>query len=500
MVNLKQLIENNWNGREFNKIAANGNLRNEIERKTVFLDSYYPELKLKQRAFVILNDLTEEQLPYCKCGCGKRASIRREPDKGFSDYYNEECHRRASKISDDALEKLSDREWLFEQRIVLKKAIETIGDEIGVSHVTVDKWLKKHEIKNLVDARRRNTAATEILSDKTKLEQLYATGYTCEKIAEQLSTTKGTISRWLVFHEIERRPSNSYDRAINKVSNEEKSLVEFIQEFYKSEIKTSNRSVLNGRELDVYLPENNLAIEYNGLYSHSYKPWEEKDCLIKGPSYHLSKTIDCEKQGIQLIQIFSDEWNFKREIVQSIIKSKLGLNERLYARKCRIVEVDVLSKNDFLNNNHIQGEDKSSIKLGLEYDGSLVCLMTFNKSRFNKNCEWELVRFCNSRGINVVGGFSKLLSYFRRNYSGSIVSYADRRWSDGGVYFKNGFKLIRVNKAAYYYVDKNYLVRHNRMKFQKKLIGAYDCTEYEKAREMGFNRIYDCGSLSFVLE
>ena len=70
-------------------------------------------------------------------------------------------------------------------------------------------------------------------------------------------------------------------------------------------------------------------------------------------------------------------------------------------------------------------------------------------------------------------------------------------WSDGGVYFKNGFELIRVNKPGYYYVDKNYLIRHNRMKFQKKLIGAYDCTEYEKAREMGFNKIFDCGSLSF---
>lgn len=497
---LKTFILENLNGRDFLKISSNKGLRQQIEERTGDLIEYYPEIKLKQRAYILAHDIKVEELPYCRCGCGKRASINREPEKGFSKYYNEECHRRASKISDNALEKLSDKDWLFEQRIVLKKAIETIGDEIGVSHITVDRWLKKHEIKNLVDARRRNTTATEILSDKNKLEQLYTAGSTCEKIAEQLSTTKGTVSRWLVFHEIERRNSNSYDRVINKVSNEEKSLVEFIEGFYEGEIKTSNRSILNGRELDVYLPEKNLAIEYNGLYSHSYKPWEEKECLIKGPNYHLSKTIDCEKQGIQLIQIFSDEWNFKREIVQSIIKSKLGSNERLYARKCRVVEVDVLTKNDFLNGNHIQGEDKSSIKLGLEYDGSLVCLMTFNKSRFNKNCEWELVRFCNSRGINVVGGFSKLLKAFRGNYSGSIVSYADRRWSDGGVYFKNGFKLIRVNKAAYYYVDNNYLVRHNRMKFQKKLIGAYDCTEYEKSREMGFNRIYDCGSLSFVLE
>ena len=497
MTLLKQYIKDNWNGRQFIKIAANVNLRTQIEQQTSFLDGHYPDIKLKQRAFVLLNDLTEEQLPYCRCGCGKRASLNREPDKGFSKYFNEDCHRRAPKISDGALEKLSSKEWLFEQRITLKKAIETIGDELGVSHVSVDKWLKKHGIKNLVDARRRNLAATEIFNDKEKLSELYNSGMTCEQIAESLNSSKGTVSRWLVYHDIERRPPNSYERTINKVSGEEQELIDFISGIYKDEILTSNRSVLNGRELDVYLPQKNLAIEYNGLYSHSYKPWEERESLIKGPNYHLSKTVDCEKLGIQLIHVFSDEWNYRQDIVKSILKSKLGLNERIYARKCSIVEVDINTKNKFLNDNHIQGEDKSGIKLGLEYEGVLVCLMTFNKSRFNRNYEWELVRFCNVGGINVVGGFSRLLFYFRSRFTGSIVSYADRRYSDGGVYFKNGFELIRVNKPGYYYVDKNYLIRHNRMKFQKKLIGAYDCTEYEKAREMGFNKIFDCGSLSF---
>jgi len=312
-----------------------------------------------------------------------------------------------------------------------------------------------------------------------------------------LNVTRGAIARTLKSYGVKLRPSNSYERTVKKVSGEEQELINFIGEIYQDEIITSNRSVLNGRELDIYLPKNNLAIEYNGLYSHSYKPWEERESLAKGPNYHLSKTVDCEKLGIQLIHVFSDEWNYRQAIVKSILKSKLGINERVYARKCTIVEVDIDSKNRFLNDNHIQGEDKSSIKLGLEYEGIFVCLMTFNKSRFNKNYQWELVRFCNTSGINVVGGFSKLLSYFRSNFGGSIVSYADRRYSDGGVYFKNGFELIRVNKPGYYYVDKNYLIRHNRMKFQKKLIGAYDCTEYEKAREMGFNKIFDCGSLSF---
>ena len=135
--------------------------------------------------------------------------------------------------------------------------------------------------------------------------------------------------------------------------------------------------------------------------------------------------------------------------------SKLNLNRKIYARKCEKVILNTHQKNSFLNENHIQGEDKSKVKLGLLYGGELICLMTFCKSRFNNNYEWELSRFANKKGVNVVGGFSKLLNWFRENYDGNIVSYADRRYSNGNVYLKNGFEIIRVNSPSYYYVDKN---------------------------------------------
>jgi transposase-like protein len=438
MQSLRDLIRENWEGKKFIKIGCNKSLTEQIKEQTKFLDKHYSSLLNKQRAFFILNDFGEDDIPLCICGCGRRVEVNVIAEKGFRKYYSEECHRHALKISKEALRKLSNRDWLYNERVVLKKAIETIGLELGVSHPTVDGWLKKHGIKNLTDARRRNQVAADILNDKEKLNALYSSGLTCRQIAEQLNTTCGTVSKWLIYHDIDRRPSNSYDRKINKISGEEKELIHFISEVYAGELKTSNRSILNGRELDIYIPELKIAIEYDGLYSHSYKPWEERECLIKGPKYHLSKTLDCEKQGIQLIHIFSDEWNYRNEIVKSILKSKLRLNERIFARKCSVVEVSVDVKNRFLNMNHIQGEDKSKIKLGLEYNGVLVCLMTFNKSRFNKKYEWELVRFSNALGLSAVGGFSKLLSYFRARFPGSIVSYADRRYSTGNVILRMG--------------------------------------------------------------
>ena len=479
---LKEVIQDNWSGRQFIRIATNASLRTQIENKTSFLDGHYPDIKLKQRAFVLLNDLSEEQLPYCRCGCGKRASINREPDKGFSKYFNEECHRRAPKISDDALEKLSNKEWLFEQRITLKKAIETIGDELGVSHVSVDKWLKKHGIKQLKISRIRNLEGYSVIDDKEKLVNLYYSGLTCQQIAEPLNVTRGAIARTLKSYGVKLRPSNSYERTVKKVSGEEQELINFIGEIYQDEIITSNRSVLNGRELDIYLPKNNLAIEYNGLYSHSYKPWEERESLIKGPNYHLSKTVDCEKQNIQLIHVFSDEWNYKKEIVKSIIKSKLNLNEKIYARNCKIISVNDKIKNEFLDKNNIQGIDTSLIKIGLEYNNRLVAIMTFNKIKKVNLYEWEIVRFCSLKEINVVGGFSKLLDHFKNNYFTSIFVSVDRRYSKGDVFFKSGFKLLREEEPNYAYVDKNYLTRFN------------------VDNKLNCNKIYDCGNLIFGLQ
>lgn len=498
---LKEYIKQNWDKSSFIKLSLNKDIKSQIENKTIFLNQYYNNIPLRTRAYVIVNSITEETLPKCKCGCGKVCAIDKTySENGFRLYANSTCSRKDKTIDKIAKVKLQDYNWLYNQRIVLKKSIEDIANELKISTIPVVKYLKIHNLNDLIDARRRNSLSLTILSDKEKLQEIYESGLTCEQIAEKFGTTKSTISRWLGIYNIQTREPNTYERKIKKISKEENNLFEYIKSIYNGEIRQSNRSILNGKELDIFIPEKNLAIEYNGLYSHQYRPTETKESLIKGKSYHLQKTILCEKQGIQLLQFFSDEWNLKTDIVKSIISSKLGLNKKIYARKCDKVIVSIQEKNKFLNDNHIQGEDKSKIKLGLTYNDELVCVMTFCKSRFNSTYEWELSRFATKQGINVVGGFSRLLKWFREKYDGSIVSYADRRYSLGNVYSKNGFKVIRINSPSYYYVDKNCLKRYNRMKFQKKLIGAYNCTEYEKARELGYNKIFDCGTICFGLQ
>lgn len=497
---LKEILKQNWNNNNFIKISLNEKIKNEIISNSSFLDNYYSNIPLRTRAYVIINDIQENTIPKCKCNCGKVSAIDKTyPKNGFRLYANSNCSRKDKTINKKIENKLKNYNWIYNERIIQKKSIEQIANELKISTAPIVKYLKFHQLDSLLDARRRNSASTIILNDEVKLKELYDSGLTCEEIAEKLNTSKSTISRWIRIYDIETRNSNSYERKIKKISNEEQSLYNFIRQIYNGKIVQSNRSVLNGSELDIYLPEINFAIEYNGLYSHYYRPYEKNKSLIKDSKYHLEKTLICENRGIKLLQFYSDEWLLKPEIVKSIISSKLNLNQKIYARNCKKIILNSYQKNKFLNQNHIQGEDRSKVKLGLEYNNELVCLMTFCSSRFNSNYKWELSRFSSKIGINVIGGFSKLLFWFRNEYSGNIISYADRRYSDGNVYIKNGFNLIKTNRPSYYYVNKNCLERFNRMKFQKKFIGAYDCTEYEKARELGYNKIFDCGTFTFGL-
>lgn len=501
MLNLKELIRSNWDKSNFIKMSLNQSLRDEIIKQTLFLDQYYSDVPLRTRSYVILNDIKEDTIPKCKCNCGKVCAIDRTyTENGFRLYADANCSRKDKTIDKNIEKKLKNYDWIFNERVTQKKSIEQIANELKISTIPVVKYLRFHKIDNLMDARRRNSAANIILNDEARLKELYDSGLTCEEIGENLGVTKSTISRWMLIYNIESRNPNSYERKIKKISDEEQSLFNFIASIYDGPIIQSNRKILNGKELDIYLPEKNIAIEYNGLYSHYYRPYEKTKSLIKGSKYHLEKTLVCEEQGIRLLQFYSDEWLLKPNIVKSIISSKLHLNQKIYARKCKKIILNSYVKNEFLNQNHIQGEDKSRIKLGLCYNDELVCLMTFCKSRFNSHYEWELSRFSSKLGFNVIGGFSRLLSWFRDEYSGNIISYADRRYSDGNVYSKNGFDLLKVNRPSYYYVDKNCLERFNRMRFQKKIIGAYDCTEYEKARELGYNKIFDCGTICFGLQ
>ena len=281
---------------------------------------------------------------------------------------------------------------------------------------------------------------------------------------------------------------------VNVSSLEQKELVTYIKNELHLDLIENDRKILNGLELDIFIPSKNIAIEYNGLYWHSEVGGN------KNKTYHLNKLNECEKMGIKLITIFSDEWIHNTDIVKNRLKHILlrNVSNKIYARNCNIKEISILEKKNFLNKFHIQGNDKSKIKLGAFYNDELVAVMTFSNLRIalgNKssdNTQYEMARFATNYNYHVIGISGKLLKYFIKNNSPSkIISYADRRWSSNlsnNLYKTLGFSFIGNTQCNYWYTYryKERLYRFNFTKHSLVKMGADPLkSEWDIMKSMG---------------
>ena len=320
----------------------------------------------------------------------------------------------------------------------------------------------------------------------------------CIECKKDFETTKQLFRKRIITNE---EPCINCNPITNSHSVPEKELMDFIDSLGTEYIE-NDRKILNGREIDILIPSKNIGIEFNGLYWHSE--------LHKDRDYHYTKMKDLEYLGIQLIQVWEDQWLYKKDIVKSIIKSKLGLihkDNRIYARKCEIRNVSSSVSRKFLDENHIQGNVNSPIRYGLYYNDKLVSLMTFGKLRKNlgqksEDGKFELLRFCNLLNTSVTGGFSKLLKVFNSdNFSTSIISYAmcDYSTNISSVYEKCGFKFEHYTKQNFFYVKDK--IRYNRFKFRKDVLvkDGYDKnkTSGDIMLERKYYRIYDSGSIKY---
>ena len=281
-------------------------------------------------------------------------------------------------------------------------------------------------------------------------------------------------------------------------SIEEKNLLEYIKSIYDGKINENDRDILNGKEIDIYLPDLKLGIEFDGVY------WHSETIGGKDRNYHLNKTKLSFEKDIRLIHIWDWEWKFKNDIVKSILLSKFGKSKKIYARKCVVKNVADVDKREFLGKNHIQGDDKSSIRLGLYHEDVLVSLMTFVKSRYDRKYEYELSRYCNILNHNIIGGASKLYQHFIRNNNvNSVVTYSDKRLFDGNVYKNIGMTYISDTPPGYHYFHKNDKIPIERLHFQKhklsKKLEIFDpnLSEWKNMQINGYDRIWDCGHFKY---
>ena len=304
------------------------------------------------------------------------------------------------------------------------------------------------------------------------------------------------------------------------MSKIEQDVVDFISSLDSTiEVTVHNRSIINPKELDIYLPQYRIGIECNPTITHNStfvlgNALGAKSYNVTPPDYHAMKTNMCIDKDVFLFHIFGYEWKNRHEIILSMIRNLLGMNKiKYYARKLKVKEVPYSDCTEFLEKNHRQGSAASSIRLGLYTDeGELVSVMTFGhiRSTIGRNKDTsedtvELVRFCNLINTSVVGGASKLFNYYLKNYHPTkVVSFSDKAHTRGNLYENLGFHKVSEAKPNYVWVNLNTNFYLNRVSCQKrnlpKLFGEPDLdienqTEQQIMSSKGFVQVFDSGSI-----
>lgn len=510
-----------------NNIIAN-KLKLVLINETSFLDN---SVSIFQRLWHIENNT--KQIPACEV-CGKPC-IFNKAKKIYSRTCSKKCNLQSettkSKRKDSNLEKYG-VENVFQNQQVKDKIVESHIDRYGVVH-----QMHRREVKDKIEKtnlnrygvkspaqnedikqkcketnlekygvsaafnnqlakdnrlennwiRRLNALKDIVIFNSDQVKDIFDNKYwwTCKKCSHifESNLSDGNIPRCKVCYPVN---SNS--------SNMEKDLISFIQSLYNGNILLNDRKIIAPLEIDIFIPELKLAIEFNGLFWHS-------DLSGKSKNYHKDKTELCEKQGIKLIHIFENEWVLKQDIVKSRLSSLFNKSEqKIYARKCTIVEVDAKIARTFFDDNHIQGYVVSKYNIGLYNENELVTCISFGKPRYSKDYEYELLRLASKLNTNVIGGASKCLTYFEKTYKPlSIISYSDRRWSQGNIYNQLHFSFLRNSIPNYWYFKRGFNLKHRTL-FQKhkqsKILESFNAslTEWENMQLNGWNRIFDCGN------
>lgn len=533
--------------KEWFSFSGNINKYNEILSLTLFLDDINPTIP--QRIWHIFNNEGKVFCDSCKINVPRFKSFK----KGYFNYcsnkcaqvneltknkviatninkYGYSCTLNSPVIKEKAKETLLIKYGGSNSKELQNKKMETfnknhnkdwfLGCDDGIKKEPIEKKCVVRNVQYLLSVKEK-----AILTKKSNFyEYLFGLNKLDDRISPLFSKNEyisGGIDQKYLFKckkcndnfndFLKEGDSPRCPKCYGNLTLFKEEILEYIKNIIPQNVQIIEKDIkeLNEKELDIYIPSKKVAIICADLYNHGELNGK------KSKNYHLNMTLDCEKKDIHLIHILEDEWIFNSKIVKSRLNHILGVDprEKIFARKCKIMNIDHKLCYNFLLNQHVQGDDKSQIKLGAFYNDQLVAIMTFGRLRtcmgnkVNVKGEYEMYRFCTSQ--NVIGIASKLLAHFIKNYNPiRIISFADRRWSKahGNLYETLGFKFIAQTQPNYWYFGKNgkykRLHRYNYRKseLQSKLeIFDPNKTEWENMVINGYDRLWDCGSLKYEM-
>ena len=453
----------------------------------------------------------------CRCSCGKISNVKTfnltEAKRTGKDYKCAQCSYK-DKLDDltgKTFGKLKVIKYAGEQKylcqcecgktkIIAGKSLKngsTRSCGCSVGQFLIESRLDKYgEICTTKELGARTEQQIILSSSKQDLEDyLVRLDHTPDvhELAQLLGVSENMVLRKIHKFELEELVKIS-----PLVSKPETELYEYIKTLTTHEVIQSDRSILHGKELDIYIPDLKLAIEFNGVYWHSE--------VHKDEMYHQQKTLDCLKQGVRLIHIFEYEWinPDKQDKIKIYLADVISEHSNIYyARNLNIREPSTQESAEFLDKYHLQGYTNAPIRYGLYNNTEMLGIITFGKPRFTSNYEYELIRLCWKPGVNVVGGFERLFKHFVTEHNpSSIVTYSDISKFTGNSYLRVGFKASIDDLTSPNYVwvslkDYSTLSRYQTQKHKLVELGLGDVgdTEASIMENLGYIRMYDCGNL-----
>lgn len=365
-----------------------------------------------------------------------------------------------------------------------QKYRDTMLQKYGVEH-----HMQHEEIAQRVRARSRLTKYEKLVSFRTGFQPLFT--------AEQYAAAAADVEfDWLCDScgtQFKQRihAGHIHCPACNPTHESwgETVIREFLDQ-HNVAYQQFDRTIIAPQELDFYLPDHRLAIEFNGLYWHSEK-------VLADRRYHFRKFRRCDEQNIKLLQIFEHELKFKSNIVLDRLAHALQLNRvSIGARRCAIEKLSNSTARDFFNSNHLQGNRPTNQVWALTYQGRMLAALSMARSRYSKKlAHWELLRYATAAGYSVPGGLTRLFQTAVNELQAQcVVSYANLSWGSGQVYAQAGFELVRYSDPAAWYFKSLDQVR-SRMQFQvHQLDNPNKLTESQWAEANGWQRFWDSGN------
>ena len=431
--------------------------------------------------------LTTSDVPVCIM-CRSPVSWRPRLHQ-YSTYCSSKCAHNDAAISQKTKDTLRTRygvEHCSQIEEVKKSKVETAKAKYGVTN---NFWANRDP----ADEAAKQFKKRNVNSDNIELvEKLIIDGKTQAEIGETLGISQPRVSALLARLQLKTQH-------LSRSSTCQREIRDFISSFGIDVVE--NSKVIPPHDVDIYIPSHNMAIEVDGVFWHS-------ELSGKDRKYHLSKTTRCNENGIQLIHMFDIEWNTKREIVKSRLRSVFNASTRkIYARNCTVRELSAKESKLFFSQTHIQGGCPARTTLALIHNDEIVSAMSFGVPRYNTRHQYELLRFSSALNTSVVGGASKLFTAFIRTHNPtSIISYSDKRWNTGNVYAMIGFEKAEDCAPNYYYFNRggDTSKLYHRMTFQKHklsdMLDTFDPTisGWENMMANGYDRIWDCGNTKWV--